>query len=409
MTKKKNNYVISVKQGEQSNYIFEVTVTPEQKQACHQAVLLEYQKEAVQPGFRKGHVPLAMVEKLANPANIFMASLEEIVNGAIQQIMEEHGDKRWIGQIYNLDTSKINNNDTEGVLSFHLDVFPEVQAKNDAWKKHKVEKYSTEVTQEDIDATVDQLRSSYASFDDVDVVTDTSLMRLKITFLDKEGTDLGHGKNQYLWHEELAEHSALHKKFLKKKKGDVVALDYKKASAIALLNYKGENTPETVSCEILDIKQKVLPELNQEFIDKTFSKDDGISSVEVLKEKIKETLTKNKEESALYEWVDNYLTAIDGSFEVAIPQTLIDEELKNRLHHLGKQLGGEKWLKAYLDRMGKEEADKYVDTIRQASLTSIHKYFLLKYVADELQLDIDRNNAQANGEVEKKLYEKLVG
>lgn len=59
--------------------------------------------------------------------------------------------------------------------------------------------------------------------------------------------------------------------------------------------------------------------------------------------------------------------------------------------------------------MGKEEADKYVDTIRQASLTSIHKYFLLKYVADELQLDIDRNNAQANGEVEKKLYEKLVG
>lgn len=134
----------------------------------------------------------------------------------------------------------------------------------------------------------------------------------------------------------------MHKKFLKKKKGDVVALDYKKASAIALLNYKGENTPETVSCEILDIKQKVLPELNQEFIDKTFSKDDGISSVEVLKEKIKETLTKNKEESALYEWVDNYLTAIDGSFEVAIPQTLIDEELKNRLHHLGKQLGGEK-------------------------------------------------------------------
>lgn len=409
MTKKKIDYAISMKQGDQSNYIFEVTVTPEHKQACHQAVLLEYQKEAVQPGFRKGHVPLAMVEKLANPANIFMASLEEIVNGAIQQIMEAHGDKRWIGQIYNLDTSKINNTNEEGVLSFHLDVFPEVQEKNDAWKRHKVEAYSTVVTDEDVSATVDQLRSSYATFDDVDAVTETSLMRLKVTFLDKDGADLGKGKNQYLGQEELASHPTLHKQFLKKAKGDVVSLDYKKASKIALLNYKGEETPATISCEILDIKQKVLPELNQEFIDKTFGKEDGIGSVDELKAKVKETLENNKTESALYEWVDNYLTAIDDSFEVAIPQTLVDEELKNRLHHLGKQLGGEKGLKAYLERMGKEEADKYVDTIRQASLTSIHKYFLLKYVADELNLDIDRNAAQANGEVEKKLYEKLVG
>ena len=68
---KKMEYKIDMKKGNQSNYIFDVTVTPEQKKACHDAVLLEYQKEAVQPGFRKGHVPLNMVEKLANPANIF--------------------------------------------------------------------------------------------------------------------------------------------------------------------------------------------------------------------------------------------------------------------------------------------------------------------------------------------------
>lgn len=148
--------------------------------------------------------------------------------------------------------------------------------------------------------------------------------------------------------------------------------------------------------------------MNQEFIDKTFSKADGIGSVEVLKEKVEETLKNNKEENALYEWVDKYLTAIDGSFEVVIPQTLIDEELKNRLDHLGKQLGGEKGLKAYLERMGQEEADKYIDTIRQAAVSSIHKYFVMKYVADELKLDINRDAAQANGEVEKKLYEKLV-
>lgn len=232
---KKMEYKIDMKKGNQSNYIFDVTVTPEQKKACHDAVLLEYQKEAVQPGFRKGHVPLNMVEKLANPANIFMATLEDLVNGAIQQIIAANPDVRWIGQIYNLDTSKTGEQTEEGIITFSLDVFPEVKAKDDKWTKQKTEKYSTEVTQADIDTTVDQLRSSYATFDDVDVVTDTSLMRLKIAFLDKKGEEIGKGKNQYLGQEELTAHPDLHKQFIGKKKGDVVSLDYKKASEIALL------------------------------------------------------------------------------------------------------------------------------------------------------------------------------
>ena len=172
--------------------------------------------------------------------------------------------------------------------------------------------------------------------------------------------------------------------------------------------HKGDDTPHTVSCEIIDIKKKVLPELNQEFIDKTFTKDDNITSVEVLKQKIKETLAANKEQNALYEWVDTYLKAVDGSFEVQIPQTLIDEEMKNRLDHLGKQLGGEKGLKAYLERMGEKESQAYIETIKQAAITSIHKYFVLKYICDELKLDIDWTKNHAEGEVEKALYAKIV-
>ena len=405
---KKLEFDIDMKQWDQSNYNFVVKVTPDQKKKAHEAVIREYQKDAVQPGFRKGHVPLHMVEKLANQATVFMATLEDLVNDAIQQIVTTYSDKRWIGQIYNLDTSDFKDEQTEGTVSFSLDVFPEVTAKNDTWKKQKVEAYETKVTQEDIDATVDQLRSSYATFDDVDTVDESSLMRLKISFLDKKGVALGNGKNQYLGQEELSVHPTIQKLFLKKKKGDVVNVDYAKWSVITLLQYSGEGDAETISCEIVDIKQKVLPDLNQEFIDKTFSKDDNITSIEVLREQIEETLLKNKQENGLYEWIDAYLSSIQSSFDVAVPKTLIEEEVKNRMHHLSHQLGGEKWLQAYLERMGKEESDKYVETIRQAAVASIHKYFIMKYVADDLKLDIDRDKAQANGEVEQKLYDKLV-
>ena len=404
----KKEYNVDMKKGTQSNYEFVVKVTPEQKKSCYEAVIKEYQKDAVQPGFRKGHVPLAMVEKLANPASIFMATMEDIVNEAIQQVVTANPDMRWIGQLYNLDTSNFKDMSEEGTVSFSLDVFPEIQQKNDSWKKQKVTPYDTKVTQEDINTAIDQLRSSSATFDDVEQVTESSLMRLKITFLDKDGVTIGNGKNQYLGQEELSSHPTIQKDFLKKKKGDVVVLEYKKASVISLLKYSGEESVDKVSCEIVDIKQKVLAELNQEFIDKTVQKEENITSVDILKEKVKETLEMNKKENSLYEWVDDYLTAINSSFEIIVPQTLIEEEVKNRLQHLSQQLGGEKWLEAYLERMGKQEADKYVDTIRTAAISSMHKYFILKYVADELKLGIDREKAQANGEVEQKLYDTLV-
>ncbi len=405
---KKTPLKIDVQQWNQSNYVVTATITAEQKKQYRDRVVLEYQKDATKPWFRKWHVPLAMVEEMLNPGAVMMAVLEELMNQAIQQVVEAHAEKRWIWQAYGLNTNDYKDTDESGTISFSLDIFPEVIEKNDKWKKHTEKAYSTDVTQDEINGTVDQLRSSYAQFDDVEVVDTESLMRLKISHQDKKREQLGHTKNQYLGQEELSKHTAVQKLFLGKKKGDVVEIDYKKASEITLLNYVGEGAPDVTVCEIIEIKQKILPELNQEFIDKTFTKDDNITSVEVLMEKIKETLSANKEQNALYEWVDTYLKAIDGSFEVQIPQTLIDEEMKNRLDHLGKQLGGEKGLKAYLERMGEKESQAYIETIKQAAITSINKYFVLKYVCDELKIDIDRTKNHAEGEVEKALYAKIV-
>ena len=405
---KKTPLTIDVKKGDQSNYVVTATITAEQKKQYRDLVVLEYQKEATKPWFRKWHVPLHMVEEMLNPGSVMMAVLEEIVNQSVKQTIETYPDNRWIGQVYGLNTSEYKDDKETGTISFSLDTFPEVAIKDDKWKKHTQKAYSTEVTDEEVNATLDQLRSSYAQFDDVEVVDTESLMRLKISHMDKKGEQVGHTKNQYLWQEELSQHTAVQKLFVGKKKGDVVDVDYKKASEITLLAHKGEETPHKVACEIIDIKKKVLPELTQDFIDKTFTKDDNITSVDVLIEKIKETLLANKEQNSLYEWVDTYLKAIDWSFDLQIPQTLVDEEMKNRLDHLGKQLGGEKWLKAYLERMGEKESQAYIETIKQAAITSIHKYFVLKYVCDELKLDIDWEKNHAEWEVEKALYAKIV-
>lgn len=159
-----------------------------------------------------------MVEEMLNPGTVLMATLEEIINQAVKQTVESHPDVRWMGQVYGLDTNNYKSDTESGTFLFYLDVFPEVTQKDDKWKKHTQKAYSTEVTQEEINATLDQLRSSYAQFDDVDVVEASSLMRLKVTYEDKKGEILGNPKNQYLGQEELETHTAVQKLFIGKKR-----------------------------------------------------------------------------------------------------------------------------------------------------------------------------------------------
>jgi trigger factor len=398
----------TVEAWKQSNYLITISLSADDKIKMRDKILIEYQKDATKPWFRKGHVPLAMVEQMLNPGAIMMASIEEFVNRGINEAIQAHPEYKWIGQPYNLDTSKYEDEKNPS-LTWSLDVYPEVVVKDDKRKKIKKSAYSTEVTQSEVDATVEQLRSSYANFEDAAEIADEVLTRAKVTYLHK-GTQVGNTKNQYIWWEEVSPNKDLTKALLGKKIGDIISLDYKKVQDVSVLTYATSegDQPTEITLEILDTKKKVLPELNQEFINKVFTKEDNISSVDVLMEKIKETLSTNKANDALYNWINEYLVEADGSFGITIPQTLVDEEMKNRLEHFSKQLGGEKGLQAYLQRMGEEASKKYLEDIKQSGITSMRRFFVMKYITEELKLDIDRTKQTEEGVVEKMLYDKVV-
>lgn len=58
--------------------------------------------------------------------------------------------------------------------------------------------------------------------------------------------------------------------------------------------------------------------------------------------------------------------------------------------------------------MGDEKSKSYLEEIKQAGITSMRKFFIIKFIGEELKLDIDWTKNQEDGEIEKKLYEKLV-
>ena len=49
--------------------------------------------------------------------------------------------------------------------------------------------------------------------------------------------------------------------------------------------------------------------------------------------------------------VEKYLTDIKTSFDIAIPKTLVDEEMKSRMKSLEERFGGEEGTKKYYEQI----------------------------------------------------------
>ncbi len=372
--------------GQQSNRGITLTVTPDDMAAHKQKALANFQKEMKEPGFRDGQVPLDIVEKKVNPAYVEMAILEEVVHAGTKQIIEEHEDKKFIGTIYNLDRKEENE---QTLITFFLDVYPEVSTKNDKWQSLTIDKIDDTPTPEEIDETLTNLRKQYADYKACDAITPACVFKVKFVLKDDAGEEVDTG-SVYLGSEELTEFPILTDMFIGKKNDDVYEWPYDAEKLPPMLHSRNKDgkTPTTLHCTISDIREITLPDFSPENIKKFFGNDDVTT------------------EMLLMQSVDGLLTKATSSFDLTIPKTLIDEEMKTRMKSLEERMGGEEGMKQYLEKIGKEDSEKMMTEIQWAAKQSLEKFFLLQAIVKHLW--IENPDRKTPMDVEQKLYDKLA-
>lgn len=387
--------------GPKANYQIVLTVSAEEMAQAKASALQKFQKDIKAPGFRQGHVPLDMVEQKVSPEYIMMGALEEAIHQGTKQLLAEHQDKKFIGTLYDLNQAA---KDGATEITFKLDIYPEVVAKNDTWQKYKFPALDSTPEPKEIDETLANLQRQYANYLPADEVTDKALCKVACSFEDAEGVVL-HTSTLYFGEEEWQESPQLLTHFLGKKTTEKVTLPYdtKKLPEV-LHNHAHGAATKNVVVEIQDIRKVELPEWNEATIKKFFGNEE-VSTFEELKAKIGGLISKQKEEMELMKAVDTFLTEAQNSLSVVIPHTLIEEEKKSRMESLEKKMWGADGLKKYIEKIGEEQYKKMMADIEQAAQTSLQKFFLLKYVADTLALP--EVNWQVALDVEKKLYEKM--
>ena len=375
-----------------------VTITAGQPEleAAEQVALKRMAKNIKVNGFRKGHVPIAVVKKHADPNTLSQETLEAAINRAVAEAFLSN--KLQVLDRPEVELKKFVPSET---LEFtaEADVMPEVKLGD--YKKLKAVKKAAKVTKDDIDEVIERIRKGLAgkketkeaARDGDEVIIDFVGKRDGEAFQGGTGKDypLTLGSNSFIpgFEEALVGSKAGNKKDIKL----TFPKDYH-AKDLAGAKVVFETTVKKVN-------QIELPELNDEFA----AKAGPYTSMNDLRQDIEAEITAQQERQATDQLKDNLVKQLVESSDVAVPKVLrqdqirsLEQDLVQNLRYRGMTLEQYYESRGLADRDAwlKAEANEAADARIKAGLVlaELSKELAIEATADELASHINAYKQQ---------------
>jgi len=133
-----------------------VVCDPEQVKDGYDKALKQISKSVKLPGFRPGHVPKGMIEKMIDPERWNEEAAENIVRNAYRKAIEQEGIKPDPGTSPAVELVKLDQ--AEGACEFNAKVPLPPVVELGEYKGLPVERPASEVTEEEIEYQIDELR-----------------------------------------------------------------------------------------------------------------------------------------------------------------------------------------------------------------------------------------------------------
>lgn len=286
-----------------------------------------YRKVARQvkiPGFRKGKVPRQVIDAQIGRDAVLGEFLEESVPTYYRDAMREH-DLAPIAQP-DIDLQQVE----EGkplVFTATVEVRPRLRFEDADYKGIELERPTTEVTDQDVDAMVDSLRERFAELEPVARpahANDYVVMDIRASV---HGQDVADATRQdYLYEVGSGEFGPkLDAELEGKRAGEILKVND------VLPERFGDDAGREVSLQVLvkDVRAKKLPAADDEFA-KTASEFDTLGE---LRAELAEQIAQSKDRAADGIIRDAALGALIERTRVDLPESLVDEETGHRVSH----------------------------------------------------------------------------
>lgn len=376
-----------VKNLENNKISVKIEISPEKLEEGLQKAYLKTRGKYSYPGFRKGKVPRKVLENAYGELTFFEDAFDDLFNEAyIGYIESEKLDV--VSRPENLDIAKISKD--EGVeITCEAYVKPEVKVKN--YKGVEIIKEEAKVSAKDVNEELKRVQEQNVRWVEVDREAKTgdtlvldysgSVDGNKFDGGTAEGQTLELGSNTFIpgFEDQLVGSKAGDKK-------DVVVTFPKEYHAD---NLAGKEA--VFACNIISVKEKEVPEINDEFASDVSEFD----TLAEYKKDIKKNLTEKAQKAAKDKMENELISKIVKSTEIDVPQCMIDNQVDYQIQQMQYQLmySGMK-LEDYLKFMGKT-MDDLREEYKESALLTVKSRLVIealikqeKFEAPEKDIDV---------------------
>ena len=288
------------------------------------------QKNAKVDGFRKGKVPRNVFEKKNGKETIWYEAINDALDEKYLNILQE---KKLIPIIRpNIEVVSVDDNKAE--IKFIITTKPEVKITK--YKDLGVKKGSVKVTEKEINEEIENLRQRYA---DMTVKKgkiekgDTAIIDFE-GFIDDTAFEGGKGENYSLTIGSNTFIPGFEDQLIGLKENDTKDVKVKFPEDYHSEDLKGKDAVFKV--KVHEVKTKKLPELDKDFF--LDLEMENVTTLEELKEKIKEEIKHHKTHEVENKYIDDILEEVSKNTEVEIPNELIEEEIDRMLEEYANNL-----------------------------------------------------------------------
>lgn len=342
-----------------------------------------YQKEKGRislPGFRKGKVPRAMIERMYGVEVFYEEAANSLMNQEYPKAAKESGLD--IVSRPTVDITQIKKGETF-IFTAEVAVKPEVTL--GTYKGVSVAKQDTTVTAEEVDEQINKERENNArtiTVEDRPVADgDTAVIDYE-GFVDGTAFEGGKGENYSLV---IGSHSFIdtfEEQLIGKNAGDELEVKVTFPEEYHAADLAGK--PAVFNVKINEIKSKELPELDDEFA-QDVSEFDTLAEY---KEDVEKKLKEKKEADAKRAKENEAIDAAVAEAKMEIPDAMIDTQVENMYNNFANRLMQQGLtLEQYMQFSGQTK-EQLEEQMRPEAEKHIRTSLVLEQVAKEEKIEI---------------------
>lgn len=282
-------------------------------------------------GFRKGQAPKNLVRKQINEQQIILEAVESLAQEALINAIEEHHVELIDRPELKIDT--LTNEKAE--ITFVCAVKPDVTLGQYKGLGYNVEEAT--VTDEDVENEISKIKEQKAELEikeDGSVENGDTVVIDYAGFKDGVAFDGGTAENQELVIGSNTFIPGFEEQLIGMKSEEEKEINVKFPEDYHAEDLKGADAMFKVT--VHEIKTKVLPELDEEIISSLNIKD--VKTEEELRNYIKETLLKNRQNENENKATDELLDKVCEAATVEIPEVMIENEVTDMLKEYEQRL-----------------------------------------------------------------------